>query len=79
MNRTEVFSRLEEVFADVFGREVKLTDATTAADVEDWDSMRQITLIGAIEDEFSLHFSMKDIVGLKNVSDMVTIILQSLR
>lgn len=79
MTRDEVFKRLEGVFADVFDREIKLTETTTAADVEDWDSMRQITLVGAIEDEFDVHFAIKDIVHLKNVGDMVNLIMAQVK
>ncbi len=74
MTREEVWSRLRGVFNDVFDRDVELTDDTTANDVEDWDSLRQIALIGALEGEFSLHFPMKEITLLENVGDMVSLI-----
>ena len=51
MERAEVYSRLAEVFRDVFDREVALADETTAADVPGWDSLNHITLIGTVEDE----------------------------
>lgn len=76
MTREEVLKRLEEVFCDVFDREIKLTEATTAADVEDWDSLRHISLVSAVESEFDQHFPMKDVVQLKNVGDMVSLILR---
>lgn len=34
-----------------------------------------ITLIGTIEDEFDIKFAMKDVIGMKNVGDMVHIIM----
>ena len=40
MNREEVISKLTEVFRDVFDdEELTVTDATTAADVDGWDSL----------------------------------------
>lgn len=72
MTREEVYGRLVEVFHDVFDREVRLSDNMTAADVVGWDSLNHITLIGSIEDEFDIKFTMKDIVSLKNVGDIVT-------
>ena len=72
MNRDEIFERLNEVFQDVFGDEdITVTDATTAADIEGWDSLRHITLIAAIEDEFDIEFSMGKTVSMKNVGEMV--------
>lgn len=74
MTRTEIYEKLSEVFADVFDEEVALTDATTAADVEGWDSLTHITLLSAVEDEFDIKFDMKAVQGLKNVGAMVDII-----
>ena len=76
MERAEVYSRLAEVFRDVFDREVALVDETTAADVPGWDSLNHITLIGTVEDEFDVKFPMKDVVGMKNVGELVDKIIE---
>lgn len=76
MTREEVYGRLNEVFSDVFDRDVSLTDATTAADVPGWDSLSHITLIGTIEDEFDIKFPMKDVVHMKNVGELVDKIIE---
>ena len=76
MNKEEVYSRLKGVFADVFDKEVELNDATTAADVEGWDSLSHITLIGTIEDEFDVKFPMKDVVRMKNVGELIDKIIE---
>ena len=76
MERAEVYSRLADVFRGVFYREVSLADATTAADVPGWDSLNHITLIGTVEDEFDVKFSMKDVVGMKNVGELVDKIIE---
>ena len=76
MERAEVYSRLADVFHDVFDREVALADATTAADVPGWDSLNHITLIGTVEDEFDVKFPMKDVVGMKNVGELVDKIIE---
>jgi acyl carrier protein len=59
MERAEVYSRLADVFRDVFDREVALADETTAADVPGWDSLNHITLIGAVEDEFDVELGQE--------------------
>ena len=76
MDRTEVYLRLKEVFRDVFDKDVELVDTTTAADVQGWDSLNHITLIGTIEDEFDVKFPMKDVVHMKNVGELVDKIIE---
>lgn len=77
MNREEVFEKLEEIFADVFDDDtIELTDDTTADDIEDWDSLEQINLVVAIEKEFSIKFNMGEVSKMKNVGEMVDIILE---
>jgi acyl carrier protein len=72
MSKDEIFTRLNEVFQDVFGDDdITVTDETTAADVEGWDSLRHITLLAAVEDEFDIEFSMGQTVKMKNVGEMV--------
>ena len=80
MTREEVYERLNAVFADVFDDEdLTVNDETTAADVEGWDSLVHITLIDAVEEEFDISFDMKTIVKLKNVGEMVDVILEETR
>lgn len=75
MSREEIFERLNPVFRDVFDDDgITVTDSTTAADIDGWDSLMHITLLSAVEDEFGVSFSMKEVVKMKNVGDMVDII-----
>ena len=75
MNREEIYAKLNEVFRDIFDDEkIVVSDSTVATDIDGWDSLMHITLIGAVEDEFDIKFSMKDIVGMKNVGQMVDVI-----
>lgn len=75
MNKTELFEKLNEIFRDVFDDEdITVTETTTAADIEDWDSLTHIMLLSAVEDEFDIKFDMKAVQGLKNVGDMADLI-----
>ncbi|MDE6929933.1 MAG: acyl carrier protein, partial [Lachnospiraceae bacterium] len=59
MTRQEVFTRLDEVFQDVFdNEEIHVSDETTAEDIEDWDSLEHISLIVAVENAFGIKFGM---------------------
>ena len=55
---------------------IVINDRTTSNDIEEWDSIEHINLIGAVEDEFSMRFKMKEVSGMKNVGEMVDIICE---
>lgn len=75
MSEKEIYERLNEVFRDVFDDEdITVNASTTADDIEDWDSIEHINLIGAVEDEFGVRFKMGEVSGMKNVGEMAKII-----
>ena len=75
MDAKELRKRLTEVFRDVFDDDsIVITADTTADDIEDWDSIEHITLIGAVEDEFGMKFKMGEVSGMNNVGEMMKII-----
>lgn len=77
MSREEVFARLTDVFRDVFDDDsIVLSDDTTAADVEGWDSVEHFNLISEVESVFKLRFQMREVSGMKNVGELVNIILE---
>ncbi len=76
MTRESVYERLNNVFRDVFDDEsIELNDETTADDIEDWDSFEHINLVVAVEEEFSFKIPMGKVITMKNVGEMVDIIL----
>ena len=76
MTRETVYEKLNGVFRDVFDdEEIEVNDSTTADDIEYWDSLEHINLIAAIEQEFGIKFSMGQVVTMKNVGEMVDIIV----
>ncbi|WP_330364385.1 acyl carrier protein [Butyrivibrio sp. XPD2002] len=77
MSREAVYERLNGVFREVFDDDtIVVNDSTTADDIEDWDSFEHINLIVAIEEEFGFKIPMGKTVTMKNVGEMVDIILQ---
>jgi acyl carrier protein len=77
MNREDVFSKLNEIFEDVLDLDdsPNLTDATSADDIEEWDSLAQIQLVVAIEKFFGIKFSAQEMISWNNVGEMVDTIL----
>ena len=80
MTREEAYSKLNEVFRDVFeDDDITVDDSTTSADVDGWDSLEHINLINAVEQEFDIKFNMGQIVSMKNVGEMADIIISKLQ
>lgn len=79
MNRKKIFDELQEIFRDVFDDEsIELTETTNSGDIEDWDSLEQVNLIVAIEKRYTIKFNISEVVKLKNVGEMVDMILEKI-
>lgn len=75
MKREEILEKINGIFRDVFEDEkISLTDTTTSADIDGWDSLIHITLIAEIEDAFNIKFPMRKVVSMKNVGEMINTI-----
>ncbi len=76
LTEKEIYDRLNAVFQDVFDdEEICVSASTTADDIEDWDSLEHIRLIAAVEQNFGIRFKMGEVASMKNVGEMVSIIL----
>ncbi len=75
MTKEEIYQDLNEIFKEILELdEVNLTDSTTADEVEGWDSLAHISLISEVERHFRVKLTMKEIVNLHNVGEMVELI-----
>ena len=80
MTHNEILGKLQLIFRDIFDDDtVVVTDATTAEDIEDWDSLTHLQLIAAVEDKFNIHFSLGEINNFANVGAMVESVLKHLK
>ena len=56
MKRSELLEHLLEIFIDTLdNEEIKLSEETTANDIDEWDSLSHIMLIVAIEKHFKIN------------------------
>lgn len=79
MDKAEVFNKLSAIFRKVFSDDsLLLTNELTANDVDQWDSLSHMILITEIEEKFSIKFKLKDLNKMRNVGDMVDIIMSKL-
>ncbi|MEG2633686.1 MAG: acyl carrier protein [Oscillospiraceae bacterium] len=79
MNRQQVMEKANTVFCNIFDDEdIVISDDTTSADIEDWDSLEQINILVALEKLFSIKFAVSEVEGLKNVGEMIDLIISKL-
>lgn len=75
MEQTSIYERLLPIFVEVFDDDtIELTPLMTAADVPAWDSLSNIRLVVAVEEEFGIQFTTGEVAGLKNVGEFVSVI-----
>lgn len=72
MDKNVIFEILENIFCDVFDLEsIKLSDATSAEDIDQWDSLNHVLLVSAIQKKFNVKFSAREMLVWDNVGDIV--------
>ena len=80
MNKTmataeAILQRLDIIFQDVLDDEaIRLSPATTAADIDGWDSLNHVRLMVSVEREFKVKFTALELSYLKNVGDLVALL-----
>jgi acyl carrier protein len=72
---SDVYSRLQKVFDEIFLEKVVVTPELTAKEVPEWDSLLHVSLILAIEQEFKIRFRVGEVEGTKNVGELANLIL----
>ena len=78
MRREEIVKKLEEIFSDLFDEEISLSAQMSPADIEEWDSLMQISILAAVQDEFDVSFEIAERVAMKNVGDIVAAIREKI-
>ena len=72
MERSEILKQINEIFVDTLdNEEVVIEEQTQATDVEEWDSLTHIQLVVAIEKNFKIRFTSKEIQSWNNVGEMM--------
>ncbi len=78
MTRHPLTSRLEPIFREILDPGLALHNDLTLAQVPEWDSLSNISLIVAIEAEFGIEIPADELAAFKNVGDLARIIAKQL-
>lgn len=80
MERQEILKQVNAIFIDVLeNNDIVLNDQTTANDIIEWDSLAHIHLIVAIERQFEIRFTSKEMQSWDNVGEMIDCICGKLK
>jgi acyl carrier protein len=71
----DIYAKLTPVFHSVFDDEDMVVTAQLTADhVDGWNSLTHLRLMLSVQRAFNVRFATAEIVGLRNVEDLVRLI-----
>ena len=80
MEKEEILQQLTLIFEQVLKRsDLKIEYNMSAEDIDEWDSLTNMTIISEIEKKWGVHFKLRDIVRMKNIGDMIDVIIKQSR
>jgi len=72
MEREEILAQVQEIFRDLLDKgEVVIVNETNADNIEEWDSLFHIQLIDAIQKQFNIKFTAKEMLSWDNVGKLI--------
>ena len=65
-------AQLAEIMSEVFDDDtIEATEATTAKDVDGWDSLSHIRFIVTVEQHFKIKFTSREVENFRNLGDLL--------
>jgi len=75
MSKLEIVDQARQVIADLFGLALgDVGPATVSRDIPDWDSIRHLDVVMALEQQFGLTFSPEEMAQLTTVPQIVELV-----
>ena len=76
-NKDEILKKISPIFIKVFkNKKLRIKFNSSAKNIKNWDSLAHINIILNIERMFKIKFKVSEIAELKNVGEMVDLILK---
>lgn len=68
-------NKVQDIFRKVFDDpQLLINNEMTANEVDKWDSLSHLTMISEVENAFGIKFKLKELIKMKNVGDLLTLI-----
>ena len=78
MNKQQIFEAVSEIFkTELNDASLEISLASTPSSIEAWDSINNLSIVNALEEKFSIVFSIDDIFRINSVNDICEFILGS--
>ena len=75
----ELLERIQYIAADLFSLSVnQITSTSSSETVEQWDSLQHLNLILALEEEFGVQFTPRDMENMLDIEAIISIIQEKL-
>jgi acyl carrier protein len=75
--REKIFSRVASLMEDLFGVEAAAIRSESSPDtLPQWDSLKHMSLIAALEEEFGIQFAPEEMSEMLNVDIILDIIAE---
>ena len=75
MSREDILTKVNKAFSSVLEHNnFELTNATTADDVDGWESITHMMIISEIEKIFDIKFKLMDLMNMNSVGDLLNCI-----
>jgi acyl carrier protein len=72
MSNEQILEQITQIFRSIFkDNSIIINEATSAQDIDDWDSLNNIQIVIAVEKHFKVRFKSSEIRTWKNVGEMV--------
>ncbi|OFY84968.1 MAG: hypothetical protein A3K10_00775 [Bacteroidetes bacterium RIFCSPLOWO2_12_FULL_31_6] len=67
-----LLNQLDKIFKSVFeDNKIQVELTTSAKDIGQWNSLNHVLLISEIEKEFEISFELDEMIGFKDVGDII--------
>ena len=74
--KKEILKKIQPIFYEVFdNKKLRINYNSSAKTITQWDSLAQINLVVSIEKLLRIKFSVSELASLKDVGEMIDLIL----
>ena len=75
-NKNKILKKIQPIFHKIFeNKKLKINYKSSSLSIKGWDSLAQISLIVGIERLFNIKFTVSELADLKNVGEIIDLIL----